>query len=83
MKPIYTFQKGKVFVLTRTSEKTEFDAEEYLRHLNTARKQLEDMEKGIVEFKRDIKSLERFESVAKKLRSEELEVAKKQRDELK
>ena len=79
MEPLYVYQKGKRFVISRVSEKSDLDAEEILRHLNNARKQLEDMEKGIEEFKRDIRRLEKFESSAKKIREEELVKAKNER----
>ena len=83
MQEIIAYQKGKLFVLSRTSDKTDLDAEEFLRHLNQAREQLKSMEKGIEEFKRDIKKLEKLEQVAKSLRKQELEESKKQRDKLK
>jgi len=79
MQPVTTYQKGEKFVVTRVSERTELDAEEFLRHLNQAREQLKAMEKGIEEFRRDVERLEKLESVAKSIRNDELEKAKKER----
>lgn len=79
MNKIITYQKGDKFVVTRMSEKNEFDAEEILRHIRQAREQYDEMKRGLEEFKRDLVELERLESVAKRIRDKELELASVQR----
>lgn len=76
------YQKGMNFVFTRERESKELDAEEFLRDLETAREQLSETKKRIEEFERDISIMSKLESVARRIRNNEVEEGRKQRQEL-
>ena len=76
---LITYQKGDKFILTRTLEKEELDAEEFLRGLEQSREQLKEMKKRIVEFEKDVRIMEILEPTARKIRNEEINEGKTQR----
>ena len=80
---LLVYQKGMKFVLTRTQETTELDAEELLRNLEQAREQLSETKKRIEEFERDIKQMEKLEPIARRIRDKEIEEGKEARRKLK
>ena len=80
---LLVYQKGMNFVLTRTQETTELDAEELLRNLEQAREQLSETKKRIEEFERDIKVMERLESAARMIRDKEISEGREERRKLK
>ena len=80
---LLVYQKGQKFVLTRTQETTELDAEELLRNLEQAREQLSETKKRIEDFERDIKVMERLESAARMIRDKEISEGREERRKLK
>ena len=76
---LITYQKKDKFILTRTLEKEELDAEEFLRGLEQSREQLIEMKKRIKDFEIDVKQMEKLEQTARRIRDEEIEEGREQR----
>lgn len=85
MEGLIAYQKGSRFVtkghtLNDKGQKliveNEYDAEELLRHLSVNREHLEILEGQLRDFRRDLATLSKLESVAKRIREDELRRAR-------
>jgi uncharacterized protein (DUF342 family) len=70
------YQKGNRFVIANRNERT-LDAEEIIREINNFKEKIDLLEEQLKACKKDLVALRRIEPIAKKIRSLELEQAKK------
>jgi|TARA_Y100000310_G_C20644398_1_gene795746 hypothetical protein len=81
MERLVIYQKKNNFVYTRKRETEDIDAETLLRNLNKSREQLAQLKIDMREFELDIEIMEKFETIAKKIRDRELEKSNAERNQ--